>query len=133
MSHLLVSPENERFGLVDAALGKMGLRGRLALTLPHMYTAPPLIASSDLIATLMNGVVDASGRSGQLRIPEPPLELGTLKFHMSWHRRNDVHPSSAGYARLPGRSSAAFDDLRRLGPDLFSRPSRGSRAIPRTD
>jgi hypothetical protein len=30
LSHLLVSPENERFGQVDAALAKRGLKRRLA-------------------------------------------------------------------------------------------------------
>jgi len=35
-SHLLVSAENERFGMVDAALGELGLRRRLAQTLPQM-------------------------------------------------------------------------------------------------
>lgn len=93
MSHLLVSPENERFGMVDAALSKLGLRRRLALTLPQMYAAPPLVASSDLIATLMQGVVEASGYREKLCILKPPLELGTAKFDMAWHRRNDVHPA----------------------------------------
>jgi DNA-binding transcriptional LysR family regulator len=93
MSHLLVSPENERFGMVDAALRKLGLRRRLALTLPQMYAAPPLVASSDLVATLMRGVVDASGYRERLQILKPPLELGTAKFDMAWHRRNDVHPA----------------------------------------
>ncbi|KAA3509668.1 LysR family transcriptional regulator [Agrobacterium rosae] len=93
MSHLLVSPENERFGMVDAALGKLGLRRRLALTLPQMYAAPPLVASSDLIATLMKGVVEASGYRERLHVMKPPLELGTAKFDMAWHRRNDVHPA----------------------------------------
>ena len=46
LSHLLVSPESDRFGLVDAALSKLGLKRRLALTLPHMYAAPVLVASS---------------------------------------------------------------------------------------
>jgi DNA-binding transcriptional LysR family regulator len=93
MSHLLVSPENERFGTVDAALAKQGLRRRLALTLPQLYAAPALVASSDLVATLMEGVVKASGYADKLQVFPPPLPLGRVKFDMSWHRRNDVHPA----------------------------------------
>jgi DNA-binding transcriptional LysR family regulator len=93
LSHLLVSPENERFGLVDAALAKRGLKRRLALTLPHMYAAPLLIARSDMIATLMGGVVAASGHSDELDVLVPPLELEPVPFVLSWHRRNDVHPA----------------------------------------
>src|SRR3546814_6953882 len=66
LSHLLVSPENERFGVVDVALTKMGRKRRLVLTLPHMYAAPALIASSDMIATIIEGVVSASGHPGKL-------------------------------------------------------------------
>ncbi|MGF9692519.1 LysR family transcriptional regulator [Rhizobium sp. 0TCS1.26] len=93
MSHLLVSPENERFGAVDAALAKRGLQRRLALTLPQLYAAPALIAASDLVATLMEGVVQASGWSDRLYVSPPPLNLGKVTFNMSWHRRNDVHPA----------------------------------------
>lgn len=93
LSHLLVSPENERFGLVDAELQKRGLKRRLALTLPHMYAAPALVAASDMVATVMAGVVAASGHADDLAVLPPPLDLGRVHFSLSWHRRNDVHPA----------------------------------------
>jgi DNA-binding transcriptional LysR family regulator len=93
LSHLLVSPENERFGLVDAALAKRDLMRRIALTLPHMYAAPGLVARSDMIATLMAGVVSASGHARDLCILTPPLELDPVPFVLAWHRRNDTHPA----------------------------------------
>ncbi len=93
LSHLLVSPENDRFGLVDAALSKLGLKRRLGLTLPQMYAAPALVARSDMIATVMEGVVDASGHKDALVALSPPLDLPAARFVMSWHRRNDVHPA----------------------------------------
>ncbi len=93
LSHLLVSPENERFGRVDAELAKRGLKRRLALTLPQMYAAPTLIARSDMIATLMAGVVGCSGREDELAVLDPPVEIEPVPFVMTWHRRNDVHPA----------------------------------------
>ncbi|MBB3592285.1 DNA-binding transcriptional LysR family regulator [Rhizobium sp. BK529] len=93
LPHLLVSPENERFGHVDAALAKRGFQRRLSLTLPNMYAAPLLIARSDMIATLMAGVVEASGHSDELTLLEPPLTLDPISFVLSWHRRNDAHPA----------------------------------------
>lgn len=92
-SHLLVSPENERFGHVDVSLAKLGLKRRLALTLPQMYAAPMLVAGSNLIATLMAGVVEASGLSSQLVTRKPPLDLDVISFIASWHWRNDTHPA----------------------------------------
>ena len=97
LSHLLVSPENERFGHVDAALAEQGLKRKLYLTLPHMYAAPLLIARSDMIATLMAGVVAASGHAERLRVFPPPLKLQPLDFVMCWHRRNDDHPAQAWF------------------------------------
>jgi DNA-binding transcriptional LysR family regulator len=93
LPHLLVSPENERFGHVDAQLATDGLQRRLALTLPNMYAAPLLIARSNMIATLMAGVITASGHADELALLEPPLTLEPIPFVMSWHRRNDVHPA----------------------------------------
>ncbi|MGO4352197.1 LysR family transcriptional regulator [Rhizobium sp. RAF36] len=93
LRHLLVSPENDRFGHVDMALAKWGLKRRLALTLPHMYAAPLLVARSDMIATLMEGVVDASGQADNLIAWAPPIDLAPVPFVMSWHRRNDAHPA----------------------------------------
>ena len=93
LSHLLVSPEGDRFGYVDAALAKQGLKRRLALTLPQMYAVPMLVARSDMIATVMRGMVAASGHADKLCVLEPPLDLDPVPFVMSWHRRNDAHPA----------------------------------------
>lgn len=93
LSHLLVSPEDERFGIVDAALAKRDLKRRIALTLPQMYAAPSLIARSDMIATLMAGVVSASGHETKLCVVAPPLDLDPVSFVLAWHRRNDTHPA----------------------------------------
>ncbi len=92
LSHLLVSPEGERFGQVDAALAALGQRRRIALSLPQMYAAPALVARSDLIATLMEGVVKASACGDELVALPPPIALAPVSFVMSWHRRNDAHP-----------------------------------------
>ena len=74
-------------------MAKKGLKRRLGLTLPQMYAAPLLIARSDLVATLLEGVVAASGQARNLRVFDPPMELDPVGFVVSWHRRNDVHPS----------------------------------------
>ncbi len=93
LPHLLVSPENDRFGHVDVVLAKRGLARHLALTLPNMYAAPLLIARSGMIATVMGGVVEASGHAPDLAILEPPIELAPVPFILHWHRRNDLHPA----------------------------------------
>jgi DNA-binding transcriptional LysR family regulator len=102
LSHLLVSPEGERYGIVDAALAKRELKRRVALTLPQMYAAPSLIARSDMIATLMAGVVSASGHENDLSVLAPPLDLDPVPFVMAWHRRNDTHPAQRWLREIVG-------------------------------
>ncbi|WP_242152719.1 LysR family transcriptional regulator [Sphingomonas sp. BAUL-RG-20F-R05-02] len=92
LSHLLVSPEGDRFGQVDAVLAAKGKRRRIALSLPQMHAAPGIVAASDMIATVLKGIVMDSGSRNRLAIFPPPLDLGPVSFVMSWHRRNDAHP-----------------------------------------
>jgi DNA-binding transcriptional LysR family regulator len=91
LGHLLVSPEGDLFGHTDAVLAKNGLKRRLALTVSHMYPAPAVIAGSDLIATLMLGVIQLSGWSDKLTWFPPPFELEPCPYVMIWHRRNNAH------------------------------------------
>ena len=93
LEHLLVSPEGDRFGHTDAALAELGLKRSLAITLTQMYAAPALIAGSDLIGTLMTGVIEVSGYGDRLAVLEPPLALDPCRYVMCWHRRNDAHPA----------------------------------------
>ncbi len=93
LSHLLVSPEGDRFGFVDAVLARQGLKRRLAVTLPHMHAVPALIARSNMISTVMSGVVSASGHADELCVLNPPFDLDPAPFVMAWHRRNDTHPA----------------------------------------
>ena len=93
LDHLLVSPEGDRFGHTDTLLAQYGLKRSLVLTLSQMYLAPQLIAGSDLIATLMLGVVAVSGWTDRLAVMEPPFALEPCAYVMSWHRRNDEYPA----------------------------------------
>ncbi|MDR3518733.1 MAG: LysR family transcriptional regulator [Azospirillaceae bacterium] len=116
LSHLLVSPEHDGFGVVDAALAKDGLKRHLALTLPHLYAAPLLIARSDMIATLMSGVVVASGHADELCVLPVPLDLEPIRFVLSWHRRNDVHPAQRWFRDCIASLSDVPAPAKGLGP-----------------
>lgn len=111
LSHVLVSPENERHGRVDTALATLGRKRRLALTLPQMYAVPALVAHSDMIATLLEGVVQAAGFAERLVVRAPPLDLDPVKFVLLWHRRNDAHPAQRWL-----RSTIAALHVRRDSP-----------------
>jgi DNA-binding transcriptional LysR family regulator len=95
LSHLLISPEGDHFGHVDAALAALGKRRRIAISLPQMFAGPHVVACSDVIATVLGGVVAASVCRERLLVLPPPLDLSPVAFDLSWHRRNAGHPAQS--------------------------------------
>ncbi|MYM29797.1 LysR family transcriptional regulator [Duganella sp. CY15W] len=93
--HLLVSPEGDGVGHVDTRLAQLGRKRHIVITLPQMYAAPSIIAHSDLMATMMEGAVQASGLRDALSLLSLPkeIDLAPVPFVLHWHRRNDAHPA----------------------------------------
>lgn len=94
-SHLLVSPEGDRAGLVDRKLAALGLARRVVLSLPQFLVAPFVVAETDLIATLASRVAQrfAAANLG-IVVHEPPIALSDWPLAMMWHRRVDDHPAT---------------------------------------
>ncbi|OON41393.1 LysR family transcriptional regulator [Izhakiella australiensis] len=90
LGHILVSPEGNRYGLVDEQLRQRRLQRNLRLTLQSMFTVPAIVAGSDLAATLLKRVVLHSAFCQQLRLFEPPLTLPDITFCLIWHRRSEA-------------------------------------------
>ncbi|MDN3224296.1 LysR family transcriptional regulator [Pseudomonas nunensis] len=87
LPHVLVSPEGERHGLVDQALAQLGKQRKLALTLPHMFAVPAVIAASHMTATVLKRIALSSPNGRQLALFPPPVALPEIVFHLIWHRR----------------------------------------------
>lgn len=97
--HLLVSFSGRPHGYVDQALGALGRRRRIVLTVDQFFTAGRVVADSDLLTVLPEGFVDATGYSGRLVTRELPLTLAPVHVDMMWHRRHDRHPAQAWLRR----------------------------------
>ncbi len=93
LDHLLVADEQRYCRHLDEMLGRCGLRRRAGIIIPQLYLAPPIVACSDFVATVMSGVVDCSGYQTEVCEIPPPFRLPAIPFLMSWHRRNDMHPA----------------------------------------
>jgi DNA-binding transcriptional LysR family regulator len=94
-SHLLVSPEGDRTGLVDRKLAALELERRVVLNLPQFLVAPFVVADTDLIATLASRVARrfAAADLG-IAVHEPPIALPDWPLAMMWHRRVDDHAAT---------------------------------------
>lgn len=94
-SHLLVSPEGDRTGLVDSKLAALGLERRVVLNLPQFLVAPFVVADTNIIATLAERVARrfAAADIG-IAVHKPPIALSDWPLVMMWHRRVDDHPAT---------------------------------------
>ena len=92
-NHILVAPQGQPGGLVDARLAKEGLARRVSVQVAHFLSAPLLVARTDALLTCPSGLAEATQEFFDLRALEPPLELPRTAIFMYWHER--VHRDPA--------------------------------------
>ncbi|MEA9975848.1 MULTISPECIES: LysR family transcriptional regulator [unclassified Pseudomonas] len=100
LSHVLASPEGERYGLVDQALAQLGKKRKLTLTLPQMFAVPAIIASSQMTATVLKRIALSSPAGRKLALFPPPVALPEIVFHLIWHRRGNLNPAQQWFREV---------------------------------
>lgn len=99
LSHALVSPTGEGRGFVDQLLEARGLTRRVALRVPHFYSALAIVEKSDLVVTAPSALsllIAPGQRVVALRVPLPVPEHSV---NLVWHERFSKDP---GHAWLRG-------------------------------
>jgi DNA-binding transcriptional LysR family regulator len=95
LSHVLVSPRGEGPGLVDELLAKQGLSRRVALRIPHFFSALAIVEKSDLILTAPTSLgLLLPSRSKVVALPAP-LRLPSHAIALLWHERFSNEPGHA--------------------------------------
>jgi DNA-binding transcriptional LysR family regulator len=69
---------------VDRILGEVGLKRRIAFTVPHYLTVPFLLASTDLLAVIPTKLVERFGASEGLVLADAPFARLTVPTLMLW-------------------------------------------------
>ncbi len=87
--HLLVSFSGRPHGLVDQALGALGRKRRIVLTVNQYFTAGRVVAHSNLLTVLPAYFVAATGYCEQVVTRPLPFQLAGLNVAMLWHLRHD--------------------------------------------
>jgi DNA-binding transcriptional LysR family regulator len=91
LPHLEISSSGEDTGFVDRWLSERGLARRIALRAPYL-SAAPILAQSDLVATLSRRIAQEFVRNHPLELRKPPYESPRVRTLMLWHRRLDRQP-----------------------------------------
>ncbi|MDF7649673.1 LysR family transcriptional regulator [Pantoea sp. Acro-805] len=92
--HLVVTPWNEKKGLLDTHLGHLGLERRIVLKTPSMLSSPHIIAKSDLLMAIPSyvaGQIAAMADVNSFKLPfyAPPF---TVKIYS--HKRSGKKSST---------------------------------------
>ena len=91
LPHLEISSSREDTGFIDAWLAERGLRRDIALRAPYL-SAAPILAQSDMVATLSRRIAQEFIRDHPLQICTPPYPSPQVRTGMVWHRRLDRQP-----------------------------------------
>jgi DNA-binding transcriptional LysR family regulator len=93
---------------VDEAVGKLGRTVRVALIVPSHVTIGRIIAGSDMIAVLPEGIAADLAKRLPVRSVVPPMNMPGLRVSMYWHERNHRDPHQRWLRQAV--ASAAADD-----------------------
>jgi DNA-binding transcriptional LysR family regulator len=109
LSHRHVAID-ELCGMQPRADGELALRGSprdVVYRTPFLASAVAALADSQLILTLPARISNLALRAGNVRSIAAPLELGTFKYVLAWHRSLDVSAAQLWF-RDQVRASAAL-------------------------
>jgi DNA-binding transcriptional LysR family regulator len=89
LPHVAISPGGAGYygARIDALLKSMGIRRRVALTLPSFLAMPYVVAQTDYIATVPRRFATYFAGLLPLEIVPPPLPLPSFEISLFWHER----------------------------------------------
>lgn len=93
-SHLLVRPPGTGgTSAIETALGRLGHRRRIALTVPHFHAAQRILAATDLVGVLSRRYVSLDGNAN-VRTLSVPFDVGEIVVRQFWHERSHHEPGN---------------------------------------
>ncbi len=97
LSHVMVAVLANQQTLVDRPLADLGLRRRVALSVPFFAPAVAAVAASDLVVTLPRKLARSLASMANLRSVEPPPQIKGFQYFMVWHPRLTAEPAQVWF------------------------------------
>jgi hypothetical protein len=95
LDHLQVSLRGEPAGYVDDVLRRQKQRRLVSLTVGHFLVAPPILATTNLVATEPARILRPLAGQIGLALQPPPLPLTAFDVVQMWPRRLTTEPGNA--------------------------------------
>ncbi len=87
MEHILVTLHGDLLGVVDRILAKQNLKRKIVAGVMSFHSTLPLVASSDLVATVPTRIANMGVEPYQLICLPPPLKIPSFSVKLVWHAR----------------------------------------------
>jgi DNA-binding transcriptional LysR family regulator len=126
-SHAVVSPSGAGPGLVDHALEQRGLARRVALRIPHFYSALAITATSDLILTAPSALAQLVPEGSPLVVLPSPLPLPEHSLQLVWHERFSSDPGQRWLRDMLADVARSIETLGRESVTAERKPGLGPR------
>jgi len=86
--HLVVTPWNEKQGLLDTHLARAGLKRRITIKTPSMLSAPFIIAESELLMAIPSFVAGKIARATEVATFKLPFSAPRFTVKIYSHKRS---------------------------------------------
>lgn len=114
--HIRVSLPGRQQSAVDQALADEGLVRDVMVTVPQYLAILPILATSDLVATVPFRVFEAMRRSDELRMYALPFKVPPVVVRQFWHERNHADPGLAWFRSTVSMLFASTAPVQAAGP-----------------
>jgi DNA-binding transcriptional LysR family regulator len=92
--HVLVTLAADDRGVVDEALGRLGRRRRVAVTVSDFHLVPRIVERTDMIGHLPQRIAAELTRGFDLVVLPPPIALGAWNVDVFWGGVSDAEPAA---------------------------------------
>jgi len=86
-NHVVAIAAGTGHGKVDELLEHQGIRRRIRLVLPHFVAVPPILAATDMIATVPERLAERCVKPFNLTYVPHPASLPPIAISLLWHSK----------------------------------------------
>ncbi|MCB9651517.1 MAG: LysR family transcriptional regulator [Deltaproteobacteria bacterium] len=90
--HIMVSPQGQGAGPVDAVLSRLGRERRVVARVPEFAAALSIAARTELLATIPERLAASAAAVFRLEAAPVPFEMHTSRVFLSWHAAHTADP-----------------------------------------
>lgn len=92
LEHVVVDNPIRSQELVDNFLDRRSIYRKVRMRTTHYLTLPPIVAATDLVATVPTAAGRLFADLGQIVLVEPPYDIPQFPIQQHWHKRYDTDP-----------------------------------------